>query len=110
MEVQNFSLVRGTAPRLRVRLVTPEDVSTWTTQFDLYKNAADAGGTAVLTLPGTITNPDEVPNSSALGVFDVVFHAADTAALTYNKSYYYTFRRTNSGFEDVLTSGTILIK
>jgi len=108
METVNFTLVRGTAPRLRFRLTTPEDVSSWTTTFEVRTTPA-IDGTPTYSHDGVIANPDEVPQSSTLGVFDVPVSATDSKTFTTGRSYYFLFRRTNPGFEDILTRGVMTV-
>lgn len=105
METQDFSIARGTAPRLRFRLTTAEDVSTWTVLLQVRADTRDDSNT-VFSKAGAIAT---VPQASTLGIFDVALSATDTLTFVQNRRYYYEFRRTNAGFEDILTRGVMSV-
>jgi hypothetical protein len=108
MEYQDFTLSRGTAPKLRFRLVDPQDVSTWETAFEVRLDDKDNSNT-IFTAVGAIANLTEVPNAAALGVMDVALTKANTETFTIGHLYHYRFKRTNTGFEDVLTRGRMKV-
>ena len=100
MELANFELISNTAPTLRFSLVIPEDVTGWTTTFVAKRKATDAN--AALSVNGVIADANA-------GIFDVGLSTALLANLTPG-TYVYTFRRTNAGAEDVLTTGNFTLK
>lgn len=106
-ESQDIPIFRGTAPRLRFRLTTPEPVTGWTTLL-VVRTAINSANT-VLSKAGAIANLTDVPNAEQAGVFDVTLTAAETTALT-GRTYHYSFRRTDTGFEDVLAYGTLNVE
>lgn len=108
-ERTNFELFRGASTILRFQLVDPEPepdyVSGWTTEFRVKVKETDAN--TVLLIPGAIST---VQNALEYGIFDVVISAANSATLTDEKKYAYSFRRTNTGFEDILAYGELTAK
>jgi hypothetical protein len=106
-EIEPFTVIRGTTPRMTFRLkALPSSPTTdWTTSFIIKKHVSDV--TPILTIAGALSS--DVPNAANLGVFDVALSAAQTLALE-ARDYAYSFRRTNVGFEDVLTFGTLTVK
>ena len=104
MEKFNFDLIQGSTPLLRFRLLVPEDVTDWDTHLTITNKFT---GNTVFEANGTIST--EVTDADILGVFDIALSAADTTALT-PQTHYYSFWRTNAGFEDPLVSGTVHVK
>jgi len=96
MIVQNFDLWANTTSRLRFTVEPPENVTGWNTRFAMHPTTAN---TPTLIVNGSIYNTNT-------GIFDVVVTPQDLANLAF-KHYTFTFRRTDAGFETVLTSGTI---
>lgn len=112
-EQTNFELFRNSAVILRFQLTTPEPapdyVTGWTTQFtvrheDADWDAPDANSSIVIQVAGAIST---VPNALKYGIFDVFLSAANTALLEDKKIYDWSFKRTDSGFEDVLAHGEL---
>lgn len=98
---QNFTIYRNTAPRLRFQMNPKEDVTEWTTQLHVVTR----DGQELITRSGTPTVG--VPN--AFGCTDVDMTASMTAALPLG-SFTYSFRRLDAGYEDVLTTGVMVVK
>jgi hypothetical protein len=105
-ENQDIPILRGTAPRFRFRLTTPEPVTGWTTLLVIRPTLT---ANAVVSKAGAIANATDVPNAEQTGVFDVTLSAAETTSLT-GRTYHYSFRRTDAGFEDVLAYGTLNVE
>ena len=101
-EFQDILLFRGTAPRLRFKLVRPENVQGWTTRLVVKKTAQSAN--TLFSKDGTLANLTDVPNAITHGVFDVILTANNTTILPAG-DYQYSFRRVDEGFEDVLSTG-----
>jgi hypothetical protein len=105
----NFELFRGTATILRFQLTNPElmqdDPTTWTTLFVVRKGEANTN--TVLSIAGTISTE---ANAAEYGIFDVDVTKANTNALTAGVKYAYSFRRTDTGFEDLLAFGELRAK
>jgi hypothetical protein len=105
-ERTNFELYRNTAIILRFQLTTPEPapdyVTGWTTVFTVKNSEQDAN--TVLSIPGALST---IPNALQKGIFDVFVSAANTALLNDGQHYDWSFRRTDSGFEDVLALGEL---
>lgn len=105
----DFSILRGCDYRIRMRLVTPPDpvevgnTSDWTTVFEVRQTR---GGEPVLSVNGALSF---IPNANTLGVFDFTLTAAETTALT-DRTYFYAIRRTNVGFVDVFSRGTLHVE
>jgi hypothetical protein len=106
-EKTNFELYRNTAVTLRFQLVTPEPapgyVTGWLTQFAVKNSEQDAN--VVFEVTGNISNT--APNALQYGIFDVQLTANQTAMLNDGQHYDWSFRRTNSGYEDVLALGEL---
>lgn len=102
MEINNFKIIRGTAPVLRFRLTNPENIATWTTKLFVYQSLA---ANTFFEKAGAIST---VAQAATLGILDVTLTANDTNSFP-ARDYSYAFRRTNVGFEDVLASGRITV-
>jgi hypothetical protein len=104
-ERANFELFRNTDVVLRFQLTTPEPyptyVSGWTTEFVIR---TEENANAIITVAGTLSN---LPNALQYGIFDVALSAANTALLTDKAIYDWSFRRTDSGYADVLALGEV---
>lgn len=98
--ITSFTLWRGVAVTLRFTLETAEDVTGWTTQFVLRREAGST--TALLTKAGATID-------AVNGVFDVALTKAETLALS-TGDYVFAFGRTNAGSEDLLTEGAVTVK
>lgn len=108
-ETQDFSINKGCDYRLRFRLVQPPTeelgpLDDWNVRFELR---TARGGTPVLSVNGGISA--NVPNANQFGVWDVTLPAAQTNALT-EKTYFYAFRRIDTGFVDVLSRGQVFVE
>ena len=105
-EKTNFEIYRGAALVLRFQLTTPEPyptyVSGWTTRFTVKYEEGDAN--TILSVAGSLAT---VPNALQYGIFDVFLSAADTALLADKTFYDWSFKRTDSGSEDVLALGEV---
>lgn len=105
-ERANFELFRGTAIILRFQLTTPESapdyVTGWETLFTV--KSKDTNANTILSVEGSLST---VNNALRLGIFDVFLSAANTNALVDGNKYAYSFRRTNTGYNDVLTIGEL---
>lgn len=77
---------------------TPQDITGWTVQFILH---ASGSTTALITKSATITDGPG-------GQLSVSLAAADTASLA-GGNYFYRIERTNSGSDEVLTYGPLLL-
>jgi len=105
-ETLDFTILRGCDYRVRMRLVTPPDItelgtlSGWHVAFEVRRAR---GGETVLSINGTLA---DIPRASELGVFDFVLSAAHTASLT-ERGYFYAIRRSDAGFVDVFTKGLL---
>lgn len=110
MEWQDFTLSRGTAPRLRFRLIEPDPNghAAWTTVFEVRLNENSDSNT-VFSAAGAVSTDPNVTNAVALGVFDVPLLVADTNIFVVGRNYHFRFKRTNVGFEDVLTRGRMQV-
>ena len=110
MEYQDITISRGTAPRLRIRLITPPvgGVATWTVLFECRLDEKDDSA-VVYSTNGFITDPSIVPNSTALGVWDVALSVADSRLFTIGRTYYFRFKRTDVGNEDVFVRGKMQV-
>lgn len=82
---------------------TPTSISGWTITFTLSADTDDA--TAAL-VTKTIGSGITIVSASA-GTFTIALTSADTNQTP--GKYVYDVRRTNAGFETVLTKGTLII-
>lgn len=109
-ETLDFTILRGCDYRVRMRLVTPPDItelgtlSGWHVAFEVRRTR---GGDTVLSIEGTLA---DIPRASELGVFDFILSAADTASLTERVTYVYAIRRSDTGFIDVFTKGQLNVE
>jgi hypothetical protein len=108
-ETQDFSINRGCDYRLRFRLVQPPtaelgNLTDWNVRLELRRTR---GGPVVATVNGGLSG--NVPNSDEFGVWDVNLTAAQTAVLT-ERTYFYAFRRIDTGFVDVLAKGQLFVE
>ena len=108
-ETQDFSINKGCDYRLRFRLVQPPtaelgSLTDWNVRFELR---TARGGTAILTVNGGLSA--NVPNADQFGVWDVTLPAAQTNTLT-EKTYFYAFRRIDTGYVDVLSKGQMFVE
>lgn len=105
-EQSNIEMFRSTAPILRFQLTTPEPapnyVTGWTTVFTVRTD--ENANAAVLSIAGALS---DVNNALRYGIFDVPVSAANSALLTNNVKYDWSFRRTDEGYEDVLGHGEL---
>lgn len=97
-ETVNFEIYKGTAVVLTIPLTHPENVSGWSTKLFVRDKI---NGNTVLALDGAIANV-------SIGVFTVTMPTSNTNTLTF-KTYAYSFERTNTGAEDVLTVGQLKV-
>lgn len=108
-ERANFEIFRGTAVTLRFQLTTPEPapdyVTGWETLFTV--KSKDTSANTILSVVGSLST---ATNALRLGIFDVNLSVANTNALVDGRKYAYSFRRTNGGYEDVLTLGEVTAK
>jgi hypothetical protein len=108
-ETQDFSINKGCDYRLRFRLVQPPtaelgSLTDWNVRFELRTTR---GGTPILTVNGGLSA--NVPNADQFGVWDVTLPAAQTNTLT-EKTYFYAFRRIDTGYVDVLSKGQMFVE
>lgn len=108
-ETQDFSINRGCDYRLRFRLVqapTTElgSLSDWNVRFELRTTR---GGSVIATVNGGLSA--NVSSASDFGVWDVDLTAAQTTALS-ERTYFYAFRRIDTGFVDVLAKGKLFVE
>jgi hypothetical protein len=108
-ETQDFSINRGNDYRLRFRLVQPPTaelgpLTDWNVRFELRTSR---GGPVVVTVNGGLSA--NVPNAEEFGVWDVALSAAQTTTLT-ERTYFYAFRRIDTGYVDVLSKGQMFVE
>lgn len=99
VETNGKQIFRATAPTLRFTLLTPQDVTGWTTQL-IIRRGRD--GAALLTVTGNTV-------SVGTGVFTAALTKAQTLSLA-SGDYYFTFQRTNTGSEDLLAHGALTVR
>ena len=104
---KDFTLYRGAAANLRVGAITDYagavlDVAGWTAVLTVRALASDDD-------PPVLTKAASIYGTSSLGFLQVALTSADTIALDPGV-YAFSVARTNSGFEDVLTIGTVIVK
>jgi len=98
MTQQNFTIHQGTLPTLVFTIDPLENVSAWTTSFILTNSPKDT--VALLTKAGS--------PSANLGVTTVSLTTAETRGLA-QRQYNFVFARTNTGYEQVLATGTVTV-
>jgi hypothetical protein len=108
-ETQDITINKGADYRLRFRLVQPPtaelgNLADWNVRFELRTSR---GGSVVVTVNGGLTG--NVPDADRFGVWDVLLSATQTAALT-ERTYFYAFRRIDTGFVDVLARGQMFVE
>lgn len=108
-ETQDISINKGCDYRLRFRLVQPPtaelgSLADWNVRFELRTTR---GGPVVATVNGGLSG--NVPDADKFGVWDVLLSATQTNALT-ERTYFYAFRRIDTGFVDVLSRGQMFVE
>lgn len=110
-EISNITLYKGGSARLRFRLIQPENVTSWTTHFTM-REGQNPTSNLVFEVDGGLSDPTDVPNAAAIGSFDVIITKTEIDGLVSNRDrdYFYSFKRTNPGVEDVLAYGVVTVK
>jgi hypothetical protein len=107
MEINNFTIFKGSSPIIRLALLQPEPITGWTTKFYVMDKATQQ---VVFTFPGTIADINDVPLAETMGIFDVTLLADQTNQFIGNKIYDYAFWRVDENFETPLASGSMRVK
>jgi hypothetical protein len=84
-----------------------QDITGWTLSWMLKRRSSDADASALLTK--TTTTGGTVLTTPLSGLCTVTIADTDTDALNPG-SYHHELKRTDAGFETVLTHGTVLLK
>jgi hypothetical protein len=94
----------ATEDEIKAQTAAPQDITGWTLEFTVRRDPESF----VITFTKT-TDDDVVIIDGGLGQVDVYIHATDTVTLS-EGVYYYTLRRSDTGFHNDLAHGELVLQ